>query len=120
MNDRTSDIIREMKLKKFEEQKGICPSCSSRLPAGAQLAHKINQGKKGFRGNIRNLEREYSAEYGRGIGKKIIHHPLNMALTCPEQCNKAVLVDNLPIEKAELIAEILKHFPRVDREGTNG
>lgn len=102
MNERISFDTREMKMKKNREQRGYCPACNKQLLAGAQLAHRINQGPN----NIRNLEREYSGEYGRGIGKRIIHHPLNMALTCPG-CNHKSLIDNRPVDRVKLIRAIL-------------
>lgn len=105
MTGREELICAEMKIQKFYDQKGRCSQCGKRLPPEAQLAHRINQGS---RGNIRNLEREFSPKYGRRIGKRIIHHRFNMALTCPGPCNSSVLVDNNPVERAALLEKILE------------
>lgn len=92
MTERTQIEIAELKLRKAEEQKGLCPRCGEKLPAGAQLAHKINQGP-------RNM---------RKYGKAIIDHPFNMDLTCPGICNKLTLIDNKPVEKLALLDKIIE------------
>ena len=108
MNGRTELAIIDLKLLKSEQQCNRCPKCGNTLPVNAQLAHRINQGPN----NTRSLEREFSDDYGPGIGKKIIHHPLNMALTCPGRCNSSVLVDNDPVKRADLLQRILNDIGR--------
>jgi len=90
MTDREQIVIWELKLKKAEEQKELCPRCGNHLPANAQLSHKINQGSRNT----------------RLYGKAVINHPLNMDLTCPGSCNSKTLIDNKPIEKKELLEKI--------------
>lgn len=111
MTGREELEMMEMKLLKKIEQDGLCPKCGKPIPSGAQLAHRINQGPN----NKRNLEKRFKDEFGPGIGKKIIYHPLNMVLSCPGRCNSSFLVDNKPLERARLINKILD-----DIRGKNG
>lgn len=111
MTEREKLRCDEMKLRKSEKQNHKCPVCNARLLWNSQLAHRINQGPN----NIKNLEREFKDDYGRGIGKKIIHHRFNMVLTCPGPCNSSVLVDNKPVKRANLLIKILE-----DIGGKNG
>ena len=70
-----------------------CEVCGRPLSAGvAQAAHRIPQ-------NTRNLAR---------YGKRVIHHPLNMAATCSLKCNAAVSIGGKPLEIAALVARIKK------------
>lgn len=69
-----------------------CQVCGKHLtPSTAQLAHRIPKHKK----------------YLKRYGKAIIHHPLNMVVTCAA-CNSSVLLDPAthPIESQELIERI--------------
>ena len=68
-----------------------CEVCGKPLSAGqAQLGHRIPQ-------NTRNLAR---------YGKRVIHHPDNLAATCSLACNAAVDIRNHPIEIAALVKKI--------------
>jgi hypothetical protein len=66
----------DLKSEKYLEQNGICPACGKALPAASlcNLSHILPQ-----RGWIKRL-----------YGEEIIHHPLNMKLTHPGDCNAAV------------------------------
>jgi len=69
-----------------------CVACGGDLYryGNDQLAHRIPKTKH-------NLK-----EYG----KEIIHHSLNLAPTCSNRCNSAVLIGNKPAEVKALLAEI--------------
>lgn len=99
MTEREKLRCDEMKLQIASEQGNLCVVCHRVLPANATLAHRIGQGK-------RNLER---------YGKKIIHHRLNVAMTCPGDCNDMIMIDNHQEQKRELLERIrLDLAPRVD------
>jgi len=86
----------ELKLKMYEDAGCKCSVCGKLLPYNeAQLAHKIHQGKAALK--------KYGAE--------IIHHRLNMAITCAK-CNSSVLIDHKPIEREALIDIILADLDR--------
>ena len=74
MKERTKLEIYELKLKKHEQQDGICLGCGGLmcLSDNLELAHILKQGK---------LTKKYT--------DAIIHHPLNMHLT-HSQCNSKV------------------------------
>lgn len=104
MNEKLQLEIAEKKLLKFEQQGGICPRCKNPLPPGAELAHKIGKGPR----NIAHYERQYGWIMGKGIGKKIIHHPLNMDLTCPGPCNTQTSIDAQTAIVRDLVEKILE------------
>jgi hypothetical protein len=81
----------ELKLKMYEQAGYRCTVCDKLLQySEAQLAHKINQGK-------RNLKK---------YGSEIIHHRFNMQITCAG-CNSAVLIDHKTEAREALIDRIL-------------
>lgn len=104
MTEREQIKIAELKLSKAEQQDNRCTMCGKKLPSDAQLSHKIGKGSR----NIAHYEREYSRLWGKGIGKKIIHHPFNMDLTCPGECNTLTAIDSKNALVAELVEKILE------------
>ena len=104
MTGRKELEIREMKLLKLKQQGNRCPRCGKTLPPSAQLSHKIGQGAR----NIAHYEREYSRLWGNGIGKKIVHHPLNIDLTCPGPCNSATSINSKTAIVEDLVMKILE------------
>lgn len=104
MTGKTELEIREMKLLKSEQQGNRCPRCGNILLPGAQLSHKIGQGSR----NIAHYERKYSRLWGKGIGRKIIHHPLNTDLTCPGPCNSATSINSKTAIVEDLVMKILE------------
>ena len=80
----------ELKQQMYCMAKGRCTVCGKQLAySECQLAHRIPKG------------------YVKMYGPKIIHHPLNMRITCAD-CNSSVLINpgSNPIEADELIQEI--------------
>lgn len=76
----------------YTRDRGKCVFCHE--PANRygtmQLAHRIPQSKANLR------------KYGAAV----IHHPLNVGLTCCLECNAAIDVRNHPIEIAALVKKI--------------
>jgi len=86
-----TDAIDETRRYVFARAGWACEVCGAPLSAGsAQLAHRIPQ-------NTRNLTR---------YGKRVIHHPDNMAATCSLKCNAAVSIGGKPLAIAALVAQI--------------
>ena len=82
----------DLKLVMYYKAFGSCTVCKKTLYyAQAQLAHRIPK----------------TIRYIRKYGRDVIHHPLNMAITC-DRCNSSVLMDpkTHPIEAMTLINEI--------------
>lgn len=80
----------EQKERMYIQAKGRCKHCGKPLTlAESQLAHKIRKG------------------YADIYGAKIIHHPLNMDITCA-QCNHLSLLSPAanPVQAAELLHRI--------------
>lgn len=71
--------------------------------ATGQLAHRMAKTKA-------NLKK---------YGEKIIDHPMNLRLTCSLACNSAVLIDNKPIEKEQLIQSIKKAIETQQKKETD-
>lgn len=70
-----------------------CEVCGNPLTDDTvQLAHRIPQRK--------HLLKRY--------GKEIIHHSLNLAATCSENCNAAVSLGENELQHKEVIEEIRK------------
>ena len=91
MTDREKENAREKKLKIYYERGGVCEICGKDLRVTeSELAHKIPKTK-------RNL---------KVFGKEVVHHTLNLALTCPGACNDAVLVGLNSLAKWQLLSEI--------------
>ena len=90
MTDREKLDFAEFKIDFHISKCGRCDVCNLWIPLEeSHIAHRIPKTKS-------NLKK-----YGKGI----IHHPLNLALTCPD-CNSAVLINNDPVSKGLLIAKI--------------
>ena len=88
--------IHELKVDIFFEQDGKCFVCGKRIPFHqSQMAHRVPQHKK----------------YIKKYGKQVIHHRLNIRITCAK-CNSAVLLDPAthPIEAADLVGEIRREL----------
>ena len=77
----------------YEVQHGKCYFCDA--PA-TELAHRISQSKPNLR------------KYGKGI----VHHPRNLLGTC-SRCNHLALIDNRPLQVAQLVHEIVKDITGV-------
>ncbi len=84
----------EKKIQIYNVRNGTCEVCGKIIPQSeAQLAHRIDKGKP-------NL---------RKYGHEIIHHHLNLVLTCSDKmgrCNDSVLISNNPMAVAELVERI--------------
>ena len=96
MDGRKQLLINEIKEKKFFEQGGRCGciGCKAYLrdPYFTHLSHRIPQRKWAL----------------KKWGEEIIHHELNMILTCPnDRCNSAVQISP---HKTELVNE---HIARI-------
>jgi len=88
MTEREVLEVSEMKIKLWSCASGRCEVCGRAISVhDAQLAHRIPQSRM-------NL---------RKYGKEIIHHPMNLAVTCPP-CNSAVIVRFL--EEEALVEKI--------------
>jgi len=81
----------EKKYQIINKRSRRCEVCGFAHPA-LQLAHRIPKTKY-------NLET---------YGKKVIHHPLNLVVTCPGACNDSVLMNfaSQPIEARKLVERI--------------
>lgn len=92
MTEREKLACAEMKIRKAEEQKGLCYVCGRLLGEGThpQLAHRIKQ------------------SYADIVGKKVIHHALNMALVCSLECNSSVSLGAYDTKIDELVKKIRK------------
>lgn len=92
MTERESFALDETRRYVYARAGYHCEACGGPVNqyGTAQLAHRIPQ-------NTRNLNR---------YGKKIIHHPVNLAAACSLRCNAAVDIRNHPAEIAAIIARI--------------
>ena len=92
MTEREKFEANEKKEKIYNARGGVCEFCRKSVTlAESQMAHRISKG----------LVKKY--------GKEIIHHPLNLALTCGDKlgrCNDAVNITNNPGATEKLLAEI--------------
>ena len=89
MTSRESLEVTEMKIRLHAERGGYCQTCMKPVSVEqTQLAHRVPKTK----GNLKKY------------GKQIIHHELNLAITCSLECNAAVLIHGLPED--DLIARI--------------
>ena len=82
----------DLKYEMYSKAKGKCFYCNKQLTIyESQLAHKIPKHKK----------------YLKLYGKEIIHHPLNMEISCVKH-NSYALLDPAthPVEAAQLIHRI--------------
>ena len=68
--------------------------------ATGQLAHRMAKTKS-------NLEK---------YGEKIIDHPMNLRVTCCLACNSAVLIDNKPEDKKQLVKSITKAIENQEKD----
>jgi len=90
MTRRESIACYEQKIAMLNSRGYFCEVCGKPItPTTCQLAHIIPQTKN-------NL---------RAYGKRVLHHPLNLKLTCCLKCNSAVLKQPAthPIECRDLI-----------------
>lgn len=95
MSERTSFDIREMHMRKREQQGGKCYCCGECVNTGQpQLAHLIPK-------SAPNL-----AKYG----KAVIHHDLNQVLTCSLVCNNEMDKGILSTIEVEEIAEKIRRY----------
>jgi len=88
----------EQKERMYNQARGRCKYCNKALTFGdAQLAHRIPKHKK----------------YLKKYGAVIIHHPLNMVITC-DKCNSKALLDPAtnPIQATELVEEMWQDMER--------
>ena len=83
--------IKETRLYVFNRAGWRCAVCGKKIDWNTgQLAHRIPKTKH----NIKQY------------GLSVIDHPFNVWTTCSLRCNAAVLIDNRPIEKQQLIEAI--------------
>lgn len=87
-----TEAIRRTFLAVYARDHGRCVSCglSANRYGTAQLAHVIPNRKH----NIRKY------------GEAVIHHPMNLKLTCCLECNAAMSLSNAPIAEAALVRKI--------------
>jgi 5-methylcytosine-specific restriction endonuclease McrA len=79
------------RLELFERDDWTCVVCGRPLTSGVpQLAHRIGQ-------TVGNL---------RQYGKRVIHHPANLASVCSLECNSAVDITRIPTEVDRVLAII--------------
>lgn len=93
MTQRERFKMQEQRLQLLIERGSRCEVCGNHLTiSNLQIAHRIPQSKA-------NLKK---------YGKKIIHHPLNLATVCSLKCNSAVLCNpaTMPITTQKLIKKI--------------
>ena len=83
--------IKETRFYVFNRDKWHCVVCGKKIDwSTGQMAHRIPKTKQ----NIKTY------------GLKIIDHPFNLKTTCCLRCNSAVLINNRPVEKEQLIEAI--------------
>ncbi len=88
MSNKNGNITQALRLYVFNKAGNKCEVCGKRLtPQTGQVAHRMAKSKV-------NLKK---------YGKAIINHPFNLRATCSLRCNSAVLIDNKPIEKEQLV-----------------
>lgn len=86
--------IKETRLYVFNRDSWHCVVCGKKIDwSTGQLAHRIPKTKR----NIKQY------------GLSVIDHPFNVRATCSLRCNAAVLIDNRPIEKQQLIEAIKRN-----------
>ena len=87
-----TEAIRRTYLAVYSRDHGRCVACglSANRYGTAQLAHVIPNRKH----NIRKY------------GEAVIHHPMNLKLTCCLECNAAVSLSNAPLAEAALVKKI--------------
>lgn len=87
-----TEAIRRTYLAIYARDHGRCVSCglSANRYGTAQLAHVIPNRKH----NIRKY------------GEAVIHHPMNLKLTCCLECNAAVSIGGQPLAEAALVKKI--------------
>ncbi len=89
MTERERIAIAEKKIRLLEARGHECEVCGKQINAcTTQLAHRVIK----------------SGDNLKKYGKAIIHHDLNLALTCSLYCNGKVIVNGLP--KEHLLIEI--------------
>lgn len=93
MTEREQLRIAETKKRKLLQEGYRCEVCGEPVtPWTMQLAHRIPKSKM-------NL---------RKYGKEVIHHDLNLAVTCSLQCNSAVIIHGIDEQKlVNQIEEVL-------------
>ncbi len=88
---RAKFLANEQREQLFAAAGYICECCGGPIRKGVpQLAHRIASSKT-------NL---------RAYGKRIIHHPLNLAVVCSLMCNSSMLIGNDIIAEAALVKRI--------------
>ncbi|NVP22702.1 HNH endonuclease [Treponema phagedenis] len=91
------DSMRKTRLYVFNRDGFKCTVCGKKIDwTTGQMAHRIPKTKL----NIK--------KYGIGI----IDHAFNLRTTCSLKCNSAVLIDNNPAEKEQLIEAIRRQGKR--------
>lgn len=94
MNEDYRDLRRLMYIRANE----CCEVCGKPLRDSFELAHRIPQRK------------HWIEKYGAAI----IHHPLNMRVTCPGACNDAVSLGNNDHLHQQVIQEIEENDYGID------
>ena len=95
--------MKELRLYVFNRAGWICAVCGSKIDwSTGQLAHRIPKTKR----NIKQY------------GLLVIDHPFNVRAICSLRCNAAVLIDNRPIEKQQLIEAIKRTVKNPCSENT--
>ena len=98
MRDREKFEIAQKKLELLTFRGWKCEVCGKPLTINtAQLAHRLSKTKF-------NLEK---------YGEEVIHHPLNLVVTCSDRfgrCNDSVNIGNRPAEVKILIEKIRREL----------
>ncbi len=95
MSNKNGNITPALRLYIFNKAGNKCEVCGKRItPQTGQVAHRMAKSKA-------NLKK---------YGKSIINHPYNLRATCSLRCNSAVLIDNKPIEKEQLVEAIKRNL----------
>ena len=88
MTEREGFNLAELRRVVYTRERGVCQACGEAVPFPGELAHRIAQSKM-------NLEK---------YGKRIIHHPSNLALVCRGKpcCN-----DRMSIRSPMLVVKLV-------------
>lgn len=87
-----TEEYREMRRRLYIRAEGRCEVCGAPLNDYFELAHRIPQRK--------HLIKKY--------GKDVIHHPLNLRVTCRGRCNDSVSVGESEEMHRSIIREIME------------
>jgi len=87
----------------------VCQRCGKPVGVYGQLAHRVKSGK----GTLKFIENFLQQNYNKVLTKKdiknkIIDNKKNLVLTCSLACNDSYNIFNRPMERDELLREIIE------------